>query len=62
MSYPNERICIEILFDIGSPKQAALFRAFRASFGEGYVTSEDLDPPRYRCVNLLPGGAQEVLR
>ncbi len=53
---------ISILFDTDDPKQSALLRAFRASFGEGCTESENLDPPRYRCLDLLPGGAREVLR
>jgi hypothetical protein len=52
---------ITILFDTDDPKQAALLRVSRASFGEGRTESEDLDPPRYRCLDLLPGGAREVL-
>ena len=59
--YPD-RQRISILFDTGDPKQAALLRAFRASFGEGRAESEDLESPRYRCLDLLPGGAREVLR
>ena len=53
---------LSILFDTHHPKQAALLRAFRASFGEGRAESEVLDPPRYRYLDLLPGGAREVLR
>lgn len=53
---------ISILFDMDNPKQAALLRAFRALFGGGHVESEELNPPRYRCLNLFPGGAREVLR
>lgn len=53
---------ITILFDTDDSKQAALLRAFRASFGEGHVRSKDLDPPRYRCLDLLPGGALEARR
>lgn len=47
---------ISILFDTADPRQATLLRAFRVSFGE------DLHPPRYLCLDLLPGGALEVLR
>jgi hypothetical protein len=53
---------ISIVFDTDDPKQAALLRAFRASFGEEHARSDDLDPPRYRCLDLLPGEAREVLR
>jgi hypothetical protein len=52
---------ISILFDTDDPKQAALLQVLRASFREGHAESEDLDPPRYRCLDLLPGGAREVL-
>jgi hypothetical protein len=53
---------ITILFDTYDPKQAVLLHVLRASLGEGLTESEDLDPPRYRCLDLLPGGAREVLR
>jgi hypothetical protein len=53
---------ISILFDTDDSKQAALLRALRASFGDGHARSDDLDPPRYWCLDLLPGGAREVLR
>ena len=52
---------LTILFDTDDPKQAALLRALRASFGERCSVSEDLDPPRHWCLHLLPGGAREVL-
>lgn len=52
---------ISILFDTDDPNQAALLRAFVMSFGEEHTRSEDLDPPRYLCLDLLPGGTREVL-
>jgi hypothetical protein len=51
-----------MVFDTNHPKQATLLRAFRMSFGKRHAHSENLDPPRYRCVSLLPGGVREVLR
>lgn len=57
--YPDQQ-CISILFDTDDPKQVALLYVLRASFGEEHTRSEDLDPPRYRCLDLLPGSALEV--
>ncbi len=59
--YPDLH-CITVLFDTDDSEQAALLHVLRTSFGEGHAKREDLDPPRYRCLDLLPGGAREVLR
>jgi hypothetical protein len=61
-SCPRDRGRITILFDTDDPKQDSLLRAFKMSFGRSHAQGEDLDPSRYRCLNLLPGGAREAQR
>jgi hypothetical protein len=53
---------IPVVFDTGDLKQITLLHAFKAAFGKGHAKIEDLEPPRYRCLSLLPGGAREVQR
>jgi hypothetical protein len=60
--YPRDHGCVTVLFDLDDPKQVALFRVLEVSFGERHALSEELDPPRYHCLSILPGGAREVLR
>ncbi len=55
-----DRHRIPILFDASDPEQAELLRAFEASFGAGYAVVEGLDPPRYLCLTVLPGGASKM--
>ena len=57
--HPNAH-SIPIVFDADDPKEAALLRAFVKSFGEEYAQSEDLIPPRYLSLSLLPGGLRKV--
>ena len=57
-----DRPSILIVFDASEPEQAELLRAFQASFGEGHVILEDLDPPRHLCLSVLPGGALGMAR
>ncbi len=56
-SYQGNPHAITIVFDIGDLKEASLCREFRKSFGEGYYLLEQLDPPNYCSLDLLPGGA-----
>ena len=59
--YPNVH-SIPIVFDADDPREAALLRTFMRSFGEEYAQSEDLAPPRYHCLTLLPGGLRKPLQ
>ena len=59
--YPD-RHSIPIAFNLDDPEQAELLRAFNASFGEHHRVLENLDPPRYLCLTVLPGGAREDRR
>ena len=52
---------ITVIFNLSKPQEAELLHTFRRSFGERYAWSEDLLPPRYRVLHLLPGGALELL-
>jgi hypothetical protein len=55
--YPSNSHGITLVFDLDNPEEAELLQAFRRAFGEGYSRSEDLVPPRYYSLDLLPGGA-----
>ena len=59
--YHSKR-AITIVFDTDDQKQNALLRAFMKSFGDGHVEGKDLYPPRYKCLDVLPGGALEARR
>ena len=60
-SYMSSPHVITTIFDTNDPKQAELLRVFINSCGERYARIEDLDPPRYRALHFLPGGALEPL-
>ncbi len=47
--YSNRR-CIPIIFDAADAEQAALLRAFEASFGERSTRSERTSTRRATCV------------
>lgn len=58
-SYPR---AISVLVDGYLHKEADREEMLIRSFGEQYVVKEDLCPPRYRVLHLLPGGALEIKR
>lgn len=60
--YPSDQRAISVPVDAYSHKEADREEVLIRSFGERYVVKEDLCPPRYRVLHLLPGGALEIKR
>lgn len=60
--YPRYRRAISVLVDACPHNEADREEVLIRSFGERYVVKEDLCPPSYRVLHLLPGGALKIKR
>lgn len=58
--YAKKPHSIGFLFDIHDPQQHEHFHVLRKSFGERFAVAEDVEVPRYRYLELFPGGLREV--
>lgn len=56
-SYP-----ITLILSLGNAQEERFLRVITKSFGKRYVSNEEIAPPHYRALTLLPGGALEARR